>query len=154
MGRAFSLLMLACMLTVACTPKSLGYERIRYSDQYIARSQLQKIVEERQSRSEVIALFGAPDAENVEAGSIGYQRCVTSSGYVANVPPARLEIESCQRVGLWIADNQRVVAWKEARHTSDDGPYRSTLREWIEVPERHLNREQLQEDVDLDLRRP
>lgn len=138
---ALPLLAIATMLTVACVPKPFGYERIRNSDQYISRSELRTVVGERRSRSDVVARFGPPDAESIETQSIGYQRCVTSVGYRLEAPPTRPTIESCQRVGFWFDVDQCAFAWKEARHNSDDGPYGSTLQEWIKVPERHTGKE-------------
>ena len=149
------------LLCTACVGDSrpIGYDSIRNSELYIPRAQLESIVEGQLARDDVISRLGSPDAENVETHSIGYQRCVTSDGYTIAVvivplpvPTSRSEITSCQRAGLWFDDGQRAVAWKEARHSSDDGPYKSTLEEWIEVPERHTNRDSGQEDVVLKLR--
>jgi hypothetical protein len=122
-----------------------GYKHIRYSDQYVPRSLLEEIIGRHEPRSEVLARFGSPDAENADAGSIGYQRCITSDGYTLAVvvvplpvPSSHPRITSCQRIGLWFDADDRAFAWKEARHkvTEDSAGTRFTLTEWIESPER------------------
>lgn len=141
---------LSALLTAGCVGESrpYGYESIRDSELYISRPQLEAIVEDRLARNEIVDRLGPPDAENIEAHSIGYQRCVTSKGYTIAVvivplpiPTSHPDIVSCQRAGIWFDDGQRAIAWKEARSNINDSPYKSSLQEWIKVPERHTNRD-------------
>ena len=65
----------------ACTPTLYGYERVRDSDQYIADATREAIVAQGLSLEQVVQQLGAPDGTNEEAHTIGYSRCVQSTGW-------------------------------------------------------------------------
>jgi hypothetical protein len=105
-ARVVQALMVATLagLTSASSPAFYGHDRIRDSDQYIARTTLEKMIEQKLTRDEIIQRLGAPDGTNAIANTIGYERCVSSTG-ISLFGPAT--VKECQRTIIWFDEGGR-----------------------------------------------
>jgi len=117
----------------------IGYDRIRKSDEYISEDQLASIVARGLTRAEVIEQLGPPDLVNSAARSVGYQRCLTSSGFVTYwwfVPVwgKKIDVIDCSRAGLWFDAQDRAIAWNEVQINPDTGDPDKPFGEWLEAP--------------------
>jgi len=95
-----------------------GYDKIQNAAQFVPEKRLDEMVNDRWTRSAVVAELGNPDAENERTRTIGYERCVVSDAKTALVVVVPIwllseDLSHCQQVKLWLDDSDRVVRWAD-----------------------------------------
>jgi hypothetical protein len=123
----------AVTVIAGCTPTLYGYERVRDSDKYISDAVRKEIVAQGLSRAQVIEQLGLPDGTNDEARTIGYSRCIRSSGWGAFGPG---NVDSCQRAIFWFDEKGRAFAQRSsiAKCGYDKTCFGRPFAQWLADP--------------------